>query len=214
MRILSLVLFSFLLTTVSNAQDSANQLLKEVSQKVKNYDNVEIDFKYNLNNTKENVSQETRGKVSLSGDKYVLEMLGIMRIFDGTKIYTIIPEDEEVTISNFDPEMEAEITPSQMLTFYEKGYEAKMDIVQDVKGRKIQYIALKPIQSNTEIKEILLGIDVQTKNIYKLVQVDNNDTKYTVTVQSFKSNQPMSESLFLFDSKKYEQEGYYINELD
>lgn len=214
MRILSLVLFSFLFATVSTAQDSAKQLLQDVSQKVKNYDNVEIEFKYNLNNTKENVSQETRGKVSLSGEKYMLEMLGIMRIFDGKKIYTIVPEDEEVTISNFDPNMEAEITPSQMLTFYEEGYEAKMDIVQDVKGRKIQYIALKPIQSNSEIKEILLGIDVQTKNIYKLVQVDNNDTKYTVTVQSFKSNQPISESLFLFDNKKYESEGYYINELD
>lgn len=214
MRILSLVLFSFLFATVTSAQDNAKQLLQDVSQKVKSYDNVEIEFKYNLNNTKENVSQETRGKVNLSGDKYVLEMLGIMRIFDGTKIYTIVPEDEEVTISNFDPDMEAEITPSQMLTFYEKGYEAKMDIVQDVKGRKVQYIALKPIQANTEIKEILLGIDVQTKNIYKLVQVDNNDTKYTVTVQSFKSNQPISESLFQFDAKKYEQEGYYINELD
>ena len=101
-----------------------------------------------------------------------------------------------------------------MLTFYEKGYEAKMDIVQDVKGRKIQYVALKPIQSNSDIKEILLGIDVQTKNIYKLIQVDNNDTKYTVTVQSFKSNQPISKSLFQFDAKKYEQEGYYINTLD
>lgn len=214
MRTLSLVLFTFLFATVASAQDKAKQLLQDVSQKVKHYDNVEIEFKYNLNNTKENVSQETRGKVSLSGDKYVLEMLGIIRIFDGAKIYTIIPEDEEVTISNFDPEMEAEITPSQMLTFYEKGYEAKMDIVQDVKGRKIQYIALKPIQANAEIKEILLGIDVQTKNIYKLVQVDNNDTKYTVTVQSFKSNQPISESLFLFNSKKYEKEGYYINKLD
>lgn len=214
MRILSLVLFSFLFSTVTSAQDSAKQLLQEVSQKVKSYENVQIEFKYNLNNTKENVSQETRGKVSLSGDKYLLEMLGIMRIFDGTKIYTIIPEDEEITISNFDPEMESEITPSRMLTFYEKGYEAKMDIVQDVKGRKIQYVALKPIQSNSDIKEILLGIDVQTKNIYKLIQVDNNDTKYTVTVQSFKSNQPISKSLFQFDAKKYEQEGYYINTLD
>lgn len=214
MRILSLVLFSFLFSTVTIAQDSAKQLLQEVSQKVKSYDNVQIEFKYNLNNTKENVSQETRGTVSLSGEKYLLEMLGIMRIFDGTKIYTIIPEDEEVTISNFDPEMESEITPSRMLTFYEDGYEAKMDIVQDVKGRKIQYVALKPIQSNSDIKEILLGIDVQTKNIYKLIQVDSNDTKYTVTVQSFKSNQPISKSLFQFDSKKYEQEGYYINTLD
>lgn len=214
MRTLSLVLFSFLFITLSSAQNSAKQLLDEVSKKVRSYDNVEIEFKYNLNNTKENVSQETRGKVSLSGDKYVLEMLGVVRLFDGKKIYTVVPEDEEVTISNFDPEMETEITPSKMLTFYEDGYEAEMDILQDVKGRKIQYIALKPIQANSEIKEILLGVDVQTKNIYKLIQVDTNDTKYSVTVQSFKSNQPLSESLFLFDAKKYERDGYYINELD
>jgi len=214
MRILSLVLFSFIFATVASAQDSAKQLLQEVSQKVKSYDNIQIEFKYNLNNTKERVSQETRGKVSLSGDKYLLEMLGIERIFDGKKIYTIIPEDEEVTISNFDPEMESEITPSRMLTFYEDGYEAKMDIIQNVKGRKIQYVALKPINPNNDIKEILLGIDVQTKNIYKLIQVDNNDTKYTVTVQSFKSNQPIPASLFQFDNKKYEQDGYYINALD
>lgn len=214
MRILSLVFFSFIFATIASAQDSAKQLLQEVSQKVKSYDNIQIEFKYNLNNTKEGVSQETRGKVSLSGDKYLLEMLGIERIFDGKKIYTIIPEDEEVTISKFDPEMETEITPSRMLTFYEDGYEAKMDIIQDVKGRKIQYVALKPINPTSDIKEILLGIDVQTKNIYKLIQVDNNDTKYTVTVQSFKSNQPISESLFQFDNKKYEQDGYYINALD
>ena len=214
MRILSLVLFSFIFATIASAQDNAKQLLQEVSQKVKSYDNIQIEFKYNLNNAKERVSQETRGKVSLSGDKYLLEMLGIERIFDGKKIYTIIPEDEEVTISNYNPDMDSEITPSRMLTFYEEGYEAKMDIIQNVKGRKIQYVALKPINPNDDIKEILLGIDVQTKNIYKLIQVDNNDTKYTVTVQSFKSNQPIPESLFQFDNKKYEQDGYYINALD
>jgi len=214
MRILSFVLFSFIFATVTSAQNSATQLLQEVSQKVKSYDNIQIEFKYNLNNTKERVSQETRGKVSLSGDKYLLEMLGIERIFDGKKIYTIVPEDEEVTISNFDPDMESEITPSRMLTFYEDGYEAEMDIKQNVKGREIQYVALKPINKNTDIKRILLGIDVHTKNIYKLIQIDNNDTKYTVTVQYFKSNQPISESLFQFDNKKYEQNGYYINALD
>lgn len=214
MRNISLVLLGFLFVITTNAQNSAKQLLQEVSQKVKSYDNVEIDFKYNLINKKENVSQETRGKVILSGDKYVLEMLGVKRIFDGKKIYTIVPEDEEVTVSKYNPEMESEITPSQMLTFYENGYEAKMDLVQDVKGRKIQYVALKPIQPNSEIKEVLLGIDIQTKNIYRLIQVDNNNTEYTVTVQSFKSNQPISNSLFLFDAKKYRQEGYYINELD
>lgn len=214
MRTISILLFSFLFTTLSIAQNDAKQLLNEVSDKVKNYDNIQIDFKYNLNNTKENVNQETRGNVSLSGDKYVLEMLGIKRIFDGEKIYTIVPEDEEVTISKFDPNADEEITPSKMLSFYENGYSSKMDIIQDVKGRKIQYIELTPIHNDNEIKKILLGIDVQTKHIYKLIQIDNNDTKYTITVQAFKSNQPLPENMFHFDTKKYEQEGYYINDLD
>src|SRR5699024_8240388 len=119
------------------------------------YDNIQIDFKYNLNNTKENVNQETRGNVSLSGDKYVLEMLGIKRIFDGEKIYTIVPEDEEVTISKFDPNADEEITPSKMLSFYENGYSSKMDIIQDVKGRKKQYININTINKNNSIKKII-----------------------------------------------------------
>src|SRR5690625_7701816 len=105
MRILSFVLFSFIFATVTSAQNSATQLLQEVSQKVKSYDNIQIEFKYNLNNTKERVRQETRGKVSISGDKYLIEMLGIERIFDGKQIYTIVPEEEQINIINLDPYM-------------------------------------------------------------------------------------------------------------
>ena len=189
-------------------------MLNEVSAKAKSYDNIKIDFKYNLNNTKENVSQDTRGDVTISGEKYVLNMLGTTSMFDGKKIYTIVPEDEEVTISKYDPQDDKEITPSKLLTFYEKGYNYKMDIVQNVKGRKIQYVKLTPIDSKAEIKDILLGIDVQTKHIYRLIQTDDNGTKYTLTVNSFKTNEPLSKTLFTFDQAKYEREGYYINKLN
>jgi len=195
------------------AQD-AKKLLNEVSAKAKNYDNIKIDFKYNLNNTKENVSQDTRGDVTISGEKYVLNMLGTTSMFDGKKIYTIVPEDEEVTISNYNPKNDKQITPSKMLTFYENGYRYKMDVTQNVKGRKIQFVKLMPIDSNAEIKDILLGIDVQTKHIYKLIQTDANGTKYTLTVNSFKTDQPLSKTLFSFDESKYETDGYYINRLD
>jgi len=208
--ILFVILFSFNLTY---AQD-AKKLLNEVSTKVKSYDNIVIDFKWNLTNEKEKVNQETRGDVTISGDKYLLNMLGATRMFDGKKIYSIVPEDEEVTISNYNPQDDKEITPSKMLTFYEKGYTYKMDIVQTVKGRKIQYVKLIPIDSKAEIKNILLGIDVQTKHIYKLIQTDDNGTKYTLTVNSFKTNEPLSKTLFTFDKAKYEKEGYYINNLN
>ena len=59
-----------------NAQD-AKSLLNEVSSKVRGYENIQIDFKYNLNNAKENVNQDARGDVTLKGDKYVLNMMGI-----------------------------------------------------------------------------------------------------------------------------------------
>lgn len=212
MKKISFILITVLFSTITYAQD-AKSLLKEVSAKANSYSNISIDFKYNLHNSKENVSQETRGDVTLEGDKYVLNMLGTTRVFDGKNIYTIVPEDEEVTISAYDPKNDKEITPSKMLTFYEKGYNYKMDIEQNVKGRKIQYVKLIPIDSKAEIKDILLGIDVQTKHIYKLIQTDSNGTKYTLTVNSFKTNQPVSKTLFTFDEAKYKKDGYYINKL-
>lgn len=213
MKTLAVVLLSFFASALVHAQD-AKTLLNEVSAKAKSYDNIQIDFKYNLNNAKERVNQDTRGDVTLSGDKYVLNMLGTTRMFDGKKIYTIVPEDEEVTISNYNPKQDKEITPSKMLTFYENGYRYKKDIVQNMNGRKIQFVKLTPIDSNAEIKDILLGIDVQTKHIYKLIQTDANGTKYTLTVNSFKTNQPLSKNLFTFDEAKYKKDGYYINRLD
>ena len=196
----------------AQSPEKAKALLKEVSSKVKTYDNIAIDFKYVLNNTSENVKQETRGDVVLQGDKYLLNILGVTRIFDGKTLYTISPEDEEVTISSENSEDENTITPSEMLSFYEDGYTYAMDIVQDVKGRKIQYVKLTPIDSDSEIKQVLLGIDAQSKHIYNLIETGKNGTQTTLTVNSFKTNQPISKGLFTFDKSKYSD--YYINKLD
>ncbi|MDT0646006.1 outer membrane lipoprotein carrier protein LolA [Zunongwangia sp. F260] len=207
-------LFSILISVGLNAQnsDKAKALLNEVSSKVRGYDNMVIDFKYALENTAENLSQETRGDVSIKGDKYVLNLMGTTQMFDGNKIYTIIPEDEEINISTYVEEDSNNITPSKMFSFYEEGYNYKWDITQDVKGRKIQYIKLIPQDSNAEVKDILLGIDSQTKHIYNLIQTQDNGTKITITVKSFKTDQPLAQSLFTFNEDRYSS--YYINRLD
>ena len=207
-------IFSLFLMISSLKAQNTQSLLSEVSNKVKSYENIQIDFKYSLENTRENVKQDTKANITLKGDNYVLNMLGVTRIFDGKTIYTIVPEDEEVTISDYSKEEDKSISVSEMLTFYEKGYNYKMDIQQNIRGRKIQFIKLNPIDSNTEIKNILLGIDMQTKHIYKLIQVDSSGTSYTITVNSFKTNQPISQNLFIFDEEKYTNQGYYINKLE
>jgi outer membrane lipoprotein-sorting protein len=210
--------FFYLLLTLSstfyaNAQDQkAKALLDEVTSKVKSYTNIAIDFKYSLQNTKENINQESKGNVLLQDNNYVLNFMGITKIFDGRKVYTIVPEDEEISISNFDNKDENAITPSKMLTFFNKGYKYSWDILQNVRGRKIQYIKLIPISSKDQRKEVLLGIDVQTKNIYNVIETGKNGTKTTIVVNSFKTNQPVSKNQFTFVKGKYPN--YYINNID
>jgi len=215
MKTLKRFFFLILFISISiNAQKSqeAKALLNEVSQKVKSYENISIEFKYALNNAEENINQETRGDVILQGNKYRLNILGATRIFDGKTLFTISPDDEEVTISSHNAESENSITPSKMLSFYEDGFTYDMDIVQNIKGRKIQYVKLTPIDSHSEIKYVLLGVDIQTKHIFNLIEVGKNDTKTTLTINSFKTNEPLSKAIFSFDEKKYAD--YYINKLD
>lgn len=199
-------------TGFGQSSADAEALLEEVSSKVKAYENISLDFKYVLHNTSENINQETRGNVVIENEKYVLNVLGVTRIYDGQTLYTINPEDEEVTVSSDNSEDESTITPSKMLSFYEEGYTYDMDIIQDVRGRKIQYVKLNPIDTNSEIKQVLLGIDAKTKHIYNLIEIGKNGTRTTLTVNSFKTNEPISKTLFTFDKGKYE--GYYINKLD
>jgi len=213
MKTLASIALFILISFNLQAQDKkAKDLLDQVTAKVKSYDNIVIDFKYALNNSKENINQESKGNVTMKGNMYVLNLMGVTKIFDGKKIYTINPEDEEVSISKLNEKDDQAVTPSKMLTFYNSGYKYTWDIKQNVKGRQIQYVKLVPTSAKDQRREILLGIDIQTKNIYNLIEIGKNGTKTTLTVNSFKINQPLSKNQFTFEASKYPK--YYINKLD
>lgn len=213
MKKISVLVLLLLCVTSTFSQDKrAKDLLNEVTQKIKTYKNIVIDFKYSLNNAKENINQESKGNVVLQGNKYVLNLMGVTKIFDGKKTYTINPEDEEVAISSVDDADSKAITPSKMLTFFNTGYKFKWDILQNSKGRKIQFIELSPTNTKDSRKQILLGIDIQTKTICNMIEIGKNGTKTTLIVNSFKTNQPIPQNQFTFVASKYPR--YYINKLD
>ena len=208
----SILIVAFVFSAIyaqAQSSDKAKALLDEVYTKVMSYDNIAVNFKFALHNSEADVDQETRGDVTLEGEKYLFNYLGSQQLYDGAKVYTIVPENEEVTIEDKSEE-ENTITPSKMLTFYKKGHNYEWDILQNVQGRKIQFIKLIPIDTNSEITSILLGIDVETKHIYKLIETGKNGTITTITVNSFKTDQQLSKTLFTFDENKYKEEGYYI----
>jgi hypothetical protein len=215
MKKLIIVLSVFLLTINAFSQESgkAKALLDEVAEKVEGYKNIYLEFNHRLDNNDADVHQETLGSVTLKGENYHLNYMGTEQIFDGKKTYLIIHEDEEVIIQNASETNNETLTPSKMFSFYKNGFTYNMDALKTIKGIKIQYVKLIPIDSNSEIKEVMVGIDIKTKHIYNIIEIGDNNTITTLEVRTFRTNQPISEKLFIFDTETYrDQKKYTISE--
>ena len=212
MKIFFISNFFLFLSLCIQAQtpEAAKKLLDEVSKTISGFQNLTFDFTYVLENRQENIRQETKGSATISGDFYKLNFLGNEQLFDGEKTYTIIPENEEITISSLEDDNDFGINPSKLLVFYREGYAFQWDIKQNVKNRIIQFIKLIPIEEDKDLKYLLLGIDLKTKTIYRLIEITTSQTRTTLTLKNLKTNMTLRPDFFDFDVSKYPD--YYIND--
>ncbi len=215
MKNIFLLIFGFYALGYTQTYD-AELLLNKVSENIKSYDNIYINYAYTLENIEEDINQTNKGSFVTENDNWRFEMLGVTRIFDGNKLYTISPDDEEVTVSSQDPEDETTITPNKMLYFYEDGYHFELDKTRFIGNgqfrKKIQYIKLVPKDSEAEIKYILLGIDTEFNQIYEVVETGKNETITTISIVDFEFNLTLDKNLFVFEIDRYKE--YYMNILD
>ena len=113
------ILFLFLLSNsvIAHCQyKSAEEILEKISSKIDNSKTLSFKFTYKADN-----SILEFGEIIFSEKKYLLEFMGIKQICDGKKIYTIIPENKEVIISEFEDDVSI-VSPSNLLSFYKEGY--------------------------------------------------------------------------------------------
>ena len=193
----------------SQTHIEAKNLLELASKKMKSYDNIQFKFNYELNNRIEKINQVSSGKVTVSGEKYKLIFMDAIQLFDGRALYTIVPENEEITVTQVDDDEDFGINPNELLQFYKKGYDYQWDISQKVKGKNIQFVKLIPTKDESGIKSLLVGIDTQLNHIYKLIEVGDNGTFTTLTIEHMEVNSSITEDFFDFNEADYTD--YYIN---
>tara|TARA_B110001450_G_scaffold115041_1_gene108749 strand:- start:543 stop:1199 length:657 start_codon:yes stop_codon:yes gene_type:complete len=216
-KITVLFLSIFITTkTISQNSENAKLLLDEVSTKMGAYKNMSISFSETLSNEdagiKEGDEPPLKSKIILQGDKYTLDYLGNKFIFDGKKLFVINNDEKEVTIT--DGDMNGDdgfIYPSKLLTFYNEGYNFEMGDLKNNDDRKLQYITLKPIDSESDIIRVELVIDITKMHIYKLIQTGLNGSKTTFTITEFKKNLTLSDNFFSFDEEKYKTPKFIID---
>ena len=212
MKILKYFIFFYVQFQIFGQQSDSksSRLLDEVSSKMSSYKNFEFEFKYSLENTNENIRQETFGKIIISNNKYKLSISELEQLFDGENLYTIIPENKEITITDPNEDDNIMINPLDLMSFYQTGYELKWDIIQYVNNEPVQYVKLIPKKKEDDnINYLLLGINMKTKHIYKLIEVGYQRTTTSLTINNIIFNKNISEDFFNFNKSNYPD--YYID---
>ncbi|MDA8587874.1 outer membrane lipoprotein carrier protein LolA [Flavobacteriaceae bacterium] len=196
------ILFIIIFSLSINAQNDprAEKLLAKVSNKIDLAKSYKIDFKYTLENKLEGINQDVDGTVTIQGDNYLLNFMGITQICDSNNIYSIVPENEEVIISSIEEEEEQTIKPSKLLNFYRKGYLILWDKLQSDYKSKIQFVKLIPSNSNSDIDYLLLGINILNDNISKLIEIGKNKTKTILSVDSIVFDPVLEKDIFIYES--------------
>ena len=207
-----LVAVFFVQMVFAQEEGNAKKLLDQVSEKMGAYTNMQLDFSTTLINKDAGIEEgdepPINGKIALKGEKYNLEYLGNTFIFDGNKLFVINHDDKEITITDGDlSEDDGFIYPSKLLTFYQEGYNYQMGRLKLIDKKKIQFVELFPIDSNSEIIKVKLGIDLEFQHMYQLVQIGEKDQGCMMIVGLAKEYPNASQTILQkakYEEKKFE----------
>jgi len=192
----------------SQNDSRAISLLNKVSEKIDSSVSFKISFTYTLENINEGINQNSDGSIIIKEDNYLLDFMGIKQLSDANKIYSIVPENEEIIISNIEDDDNNTIKPSKLLVFYRDGYLILWDKKEIIDDNVIQFVKLIPIDSVSDIDYLLLGIDTTTNDIKKLIEIGKNQTKTILSVKSIEYDILIEDDLFVFNKDDYPT--YYI----
>jgi len=211
-KLLSAIIFLGLLDSLSvmaqpkdmgkNDAD-AKKILDGVSSKFKSFKTVTASFNLKIENAAGKVQGSKKGTVSMKGNKYRISVTGQEIFFDGSNIWTYDKPGNEVQITKFD-ESANMITPQKLFTnFYDKDFLYKLNGETRVGNKTIQEIELTPIDKSKPFFKVLVNIDKNLKMITSTKVFEKNGNRYAYSVSSMKTNSPIPDALFVFDTKKY-----------
>jgi outer membrane lipoprotein carrier protein len=164
MRKQTVILLLSLLTLTMYAQQDpeALQVLSDFSRKATGAPSVTIDFRLITSDSKEGDVTTMSGSAIISGDKYKLVLDDYNIWTDGSNVWNYLPDVNEVTITETDPDDDSFITrPSLLFTLYEEGY--KIRLVEQTANEWV--IDLYPENISSELIRIRLKIG---KTLYEL----------------------------------------------
>src|ERR1041385_9205473 len=155
-----------LLMKVSSAQydPKALEVLEAMSKKYKAITAFEAAFTSTLVNEAANVKDEFKGKMTVKGDKYRLELPEQQVYNNGTTVWTYLPGNKEVNIDNFDPKSD-DLNPSKIFDMYKKGFKYMLIGASTEAGVPCDEVDLVPEKKDAQYFKIRMLISKKDKSV-------------------------------------------------
>lgn len=179
----------------------SREILDKLTERTKSFKSISVDFTYRMNNEEANIDEETKGKLTIMGNRYLLDIAGQKVICDGTTIWTFIEEAEEVQINSID-DSEESISPDKLLTAYNENYRSKFIKEDNIDGVVVNIIDLTPIEGKSYFK-VRLVIDKIKNQLQEITIYDKNGSTYSYLITRFSTNEAVSEDDFVFRAKDF-----------
>lgn len=197
-----LILLSPILSS-AQTDSKAQEILKSVSAKFKSFKSYKANFTIIIENTKDKSKEVQKGTIYIKGSKYRLEIAGQDVISDGKTRWTYVKDANEVQIDNQKAD-DNTISPTNIFTIYEKGWQSKY--TGDSKDKTITYSQIELIPSegkNKNVFKIKLSINKADKSIASAKLMDKNGGVQTINVEKISPDGAADDNIFVFNKAKY-----------
>jgi len=185
----------------------AREILDAMSNKYKSISSFQANLSYIMTNKTEGINESYKGKISVKGDMYRLEMQDQEIYNDGTTVWTYLPnlDEPEVTIDNNNPEG-GDITPSSIFNIYKEGYKYLYLKSVTIDGKNYDIVDLVPNDKNAQYFKVRIEIGVKDKLLRNFTLFDKEGSEYSYLISNFKSDVNLADSYFKFDDSKLSED--------
>ncbi len=179
----------------------AQKILDETYAKIQSYKTLKIDFTYVVENSTKNTRNETKGSITIKGNKYVLSLDDQIIFCDGTTKWTYFINDKEVQINSVNAD--EELLPNYiLLADYKKDHYPKFIRELPKNNKVINVIDLVPKTGKSYYK-IRLEIDNNTKLLTSASVYNKDNNTFIYVIDKLTPNIDVSDNYFVFNDSEH-----------
>jgi outer membrane lipoprotein-sorting protein len=185
---------------------AAGQILERVAQKTKSLSTLQTDFELLIQDRKEGSNNTSTGKLLLKQKKYQLVSEGSTVYFDGKTMWTYVPGNNEVTVT--EPESTKGNFLSNPTTFfdtYKIDYKYRYVRETQVNGVICHSIDLYPKNLNQPYSRIKIYISKNDDLPVSISSIGKDGVDYTVNLRNMVLNREIPDREFIFEPSKHKK---------